>query len=90
MRNTWDIGWLAGGGGGGRRDLTLSFPLSCAKMTNGGRLQSRQSAKLFLQSPELGLPQPLTRMRVCPLPFGSGGSDPAIFVSGLLKMPTKN
>jgi hypothetical protein len=34
--------------------------------------QSRQSAKLFLQSSELGLPQPLTRRRVCP-PFGSGG-----------------
>ncbi len=28
--------------------------------------QSRQSAKLFLQSSELGLPQPLTRRRVCP------------------------
>jgi hypothetical protein len=27
--------------------------------------QSRQSAKLFLQSSELGLPQPLTRRRVC-------------------------
>ncbi len=30
--------------------------------------QSRQSAKLFLQSSELGLPQPLTRRRVCPTP----------------------
>ncbi len=28
--------------------------------------QSRQSAKLFLQSSELGLPQPLTRRRECP------------------------
>ncbi len=28
--------------------------------------QSKQSAKLFLQSSELGLPQPLTRRRVCP------------------------
>jgi hypothetical protein len=35
--------------------------------------QSRQSAKLFLQSSELGLPQPLKRRRVCPLPPGSGG-----------------
>jgi hypothetical protein len=35
--------------------------------------QSRQSAKPFLQSSELGLPQPLTRRRVCTLPFGSGG-----------------
>jgi hypothetical protein len=33
---------------------------------------SRQSAKLFLQSSEMGLPQPLTRRRVCP-PFSSGG-----------------
>jgi hypothetical protein len=28
--------------------------------------QSRQSAKLFLQSSEFWLPQPLTRRRVCP------------------------
>jgi hypothetical protein len=34
--------------------------------------QSRQSAKLFLQSSELGLPQPLTRRRVW-LPPASGG-----------------
>jgi hypothetical protein len=30
--------------------------------------QSRQSAKLFLQLSELGLPKPLTRRRVCPPP----------------------
>jgi hypothetical protein len=35
--------------------------------------QSRQSAMLFLQSSVLGLPQPLTRRRVCPSTFGSGG-----------------
>ncbi len=35
--------------------------------------QSRQSANLFLQSSKLGLPHPLTRKRVCPSPFGSGG-----------------
>ena len=35
--------------------------------------QSRQSAKLFLQSLELGLPQPLTRRRVCPPPLIPGG-----------------
>jgi hypothetical protein len=34
--------------------------------------QSRQSAKLFLKSSELGLPQPLTRRRVCPPPPGEG------------------
>jgi hypothetical protein len=37
------------------------------------RPQSGQSAKLFLQSSELGLSQPLTRSRVCPHPPGSGG-----------------
>ncbi len=31
--------------------------------------QSRQSAKLVLQSSELGLPQPFTRRPVCPPPF---------------------
>ncbi len=36
-------------------------------------LQSRQSAKLFLQSSELGLLQPLTPRRMYPPPFGSGG-----------------
>jgi hypothetical protein len=33
------------------------------------RSQSRQSARLFLQSSELGLPQPLTHRRVRPLPL---------------------
>jgi hypothetical protein len=37
--------------------------------------QGRQSAKLYLQSSEWGLPQPLTRRQECPPPprFGSGG-----------------
>ncbi len=35
--------------------------------------QSRQSAKISLQSSELGLPHPLTRRRMCPPPFGTGG-----------------
>jgi hypothetical protein len=30
--------------------------------------QTRQSVKLYLQSSELGLPQPVTRRRVCPPP----------------------
>ncbi len=42
--------------------------------------QSRQSARLFLQSSELGLPQPLTRRRVCspphPLVPGGGAHSP--------------
>jgi hypothetical protein len=36
--------------------------------------QSRQSIKLFLQSSELGLPQPLTRRRVCLPPVLGGGA----------------
>jgi hypothetical protein len=35
---------------------------------------SRQSAKIFLQSSELGLPHPLTRRRVCYPTFGSMGA----------------
>jgi hypothetical protein len=40
-----------------------------------GAPQSRQSAKLFLQSSELRLPQPITRRQVCPPPplFRGGG-----------------
>ncbi len=34
--------------------------------------QSRKSAKLFLQSSELGLSHPFSRRRVCPPPFGRG------------------
>jgi hypothetical protein len=40
-----------------------------------GSVQSKQSAKLFLQPSELELPHPLTRRRVCtPPPLGSGGA----------------
>jgi hypothetical protein len=35
----------------------------------------RQSAKLFLQSSELGHPQPLASRRVCPPPGSGGGSQ---------------
>ncbi len=43
----------------------------------GLRAQSRQSARIFLQSSELGTPHPLTRRRVCPpppyfVPWGGG------------------
>jgi hypothetical protein len=46
--------------------------LSFTRMYNA---QSRQSAKLFLLSSDLGLPQPLTRRRVCypPPPAVLGG-----------------
>ncbi len=37
--------------------------------------QSRQSARLFLQSSELGPPHPSPRRRVCYPSFGSGGRD---------------
>jgi hypothetical protein len=30
----------------------------------------------FSPAVEMGLPQPLTRRRVCPPPFGSGGGGP--------------
>jgi hypothetical protein len=46
-------------------------------ITNNDGEQSRQSAKLLLQSFELGLPHPLTRRRVSP-PFaieGAGGPN---------------
>jgi hypothetical protein len=45
--------------------------------------QSRQSAKLFLKSSELGLPQPLTRRRVCPLPPVLGGGAHSLARDGL-------
>jgi hypothetical protein len=48
--------------------------------------QSRQSAKLFLLSSELGLPQPLTRRRVCPPP-GSGGRGTVAGERGVGRVP---
>ncbi len=49
--------------------------------------QSRQSAKLFLQSSKFGLPQPLTRRRVCPPPFGSGGRGTLAGERGGVRVP---
>ncbi len=43
--------------------------------------QSRQSARLFLKSSEMGLPQPLTHRRVCPP--GSGGGAYSLAREGL-------
>jgi hypothetical protein len=49
-----------------------SFARNCRETSfqqcSGEPTEYRQSAKLFLQSSELGLPQPLTRRRVCPPP----------------------
>ncbi len=45
--------------------------------------QSRQSAKLFLKSSELGHPHPLTRRRVCPPPFVPGGSAHSLAGEGV-------
>ncbi len=42
-----------------------------------------QSAKPFLQSSELGLPQPLTRRRVCPPPPLLGGRAHSLAREGL-------
>ncbi len=52
----------------------FSFILYSISFLGVCKAQSRQSTKLFLQSLELGLPQPLTRTRMYP-PFGSGGRD---------------
>jgi hypothetical protein len=49
--------------------------------------QSRQSAKLFLQASELGLPQPLTRRRVCPPPLGSGARGTLAGERGVGRVP---
>jgi hypothetical protein len=50
--------------------VSLSFSVYCP--------QSRQSAKPFLQSSELGLSHPFSRRRVCPptLWSGAGGHTP--------------
>jgi hypothetical protein len=84
---------LGGGGGNGgrhnkredeKRDSLqhqqkfFTMKRYCKNSTRGqGHPQSRQSAKLFLQSSELGLPHPLTGRRVCvplpPLVPGGGG-----------------
>ncbi len=45
--------------------------------------QSRQSAKLILQSSELGLPHPLTRRRVCPPPLVPGGGAHSLAREGV-------
>jgi hypothetical protein len=47
--------------------------------------QSRQSAKLFLKSSELGLPQPLTRRLVWPPPPVLGGGAHSLAREGLGK-----
>jgi hypothetical protein len=50
-----------------------SPPQSVQQVWRGGLPQSRQSARLFLQSSELGLPHPLTRKQV--RGWGSPSSD---------------
>jgi hypothetical protein len=45
--------------------------------------QSRQSAKLFFQLSELGLPHPLSRRRVCHPSFGSGGGAQSLAREGV-------
>jgi hypothetical protein len=57
--------------------LYIQTPVSSVPLYSQARwqvAQSRQSAKLFRQTSELGFaPHPLTRRRVCPLAFGSRG-----------------
>jgi hypothetical protein len=45
--------------------------------------QSRQSAKLFLQSSELGLPNPSPCRRVCPPPLVPGGGAHSLTREGV-------
>jgi hypothetical protein len=73
-----------------RKELEHLYIYSCQKRSNWGYIfcqlpaQSRQSAKLFLKSSELGLPQPLTRRRVCPLPPPVlGGRGHSLAIEGL-------
>ncbi len=47
-----------------------------------GKVQSRESARPFLQLSKFGVPHPLTRRRVCPPPFGSGGGTHALAGEG--------
>jgi hypothetical protein len=54
------------------RGPKIFLALYCLERSKGNWPQSRQSPKLFLKSSEVGLPQPLTRWRVCHPP-GSGG-----------------
>ncbi len=54
------------------RVLFLAYPYKCS--LNRFSAQSRQSAKFILQSSVSGLSHPVTRRRVCPPPFGSGGA----------------
>jgi hypothetical protein len=70
-------------------DLQSLFRLLCTAVHIGWH-HRRQSAKLFLQSSELGLslPQPLTRRRVCPPPSpGSGGSGTLAGERGVGRVP---
>jgi hypothetical protein len=68
--------------------------MSILRHTFSPQPQSRQSAKLFLKSSEMGLPQPLTRRRVCPPPppVLGGGAQCALAGErgvGRVPIPTK-
>jgi hypothetical protein len=75
---TYVVYYVCGGVGGGVATASISQPacqqrISCCIYTLYHRVGTRQSVKFFLLSWELGPPQPLTRTRVCPPSFGSGG-----------------
>jgi hypothetical protein len=76
---------MVGGGGGG--SVLGGWGTLYSVHATVHRAQSRQSAKLFLLSSELGLPQPLTRRRVCPLPPRSGGSGTLAGERGVGRVP---
>ena len=74
--------------------LILKFPNTFSNRTafylQNYNPQSRQSAKLFLQSSELGLPPPLARRHVCPPPplvQGEGAPGTLAGVRGGWKSP---
>ncbi len=83
MRNSWVnrlACWLGGGGGGYlRRDLTLSFPVSCAKMTllyyslsatwQGGAHRVSRVLSFFPSRLNWDSPNPSPAGECAPLPF---------------------
>jgi hypothetical protein len=72
-----------------RRQNLIGTPLPF--ILSGSTPPSRQSARLFFQSRELGLPHPLTRKRFCPPPLvlGGGGHCLARDGGGGVPIPTR-
>jgi hypothetical protein len=67
-------------------DVQTFFSTFTSQVKEACKSHGRQSDKLFLQSSELGLLQPLTRRRVCPSP-GSGGRGTFASERGVGRVP---